>query len=129
MYRASTNGMIQRLADGAFIPENADNRDYQAFLAWQAAGNTPEPAPPAPWPELTKLQLRLGLLSAGLTAAVVEAAIAKIADPDQRERAMIFWQDSTSYTRTHPLVAALGTALGLEADQIDALWRTAHAGG
>lgn len=29
--------------DGAVIPPVENNRDYQAFLAWVAEGNTPEP--------------------------------------------------------------------------------------
>jgi hypothetical protein len=35
---------VQRLADNAFIPFDEQNTDYQAFLAWKAEGNTPEPA-------------------------------------------------------------------------------------
>lgn len=35
---------IKRAADGAFIPLDPDNRDYQEYLAWQAEGNTPDPA-------------------------------------------------------------------------------------
>ena len=38
------NDQIQRIADNAFIPFDPNNKDYQAYLAWVAEGNTPEAA-------------------------------------------------------------------------------------
>lgn len=35
---------VQRMADGAFIPFDGGNRDYQEYLAWLAKGNEPDPA-------------------------------------------------------------------------------------
>jgi hypothetical protein len=36
---------VLRMSDGAFIPFDPANRDYQEFLAWRAKGNEPDPAP------------------------------------------------------------------------------------
>ena len=35
---------IKRIADNAFIPFDPANTDYQEYLKWLEAGNTPLPA-------------------------------------------------------------------------------------
>lgn len=51
MYKLITNvitgeqaAVVIRLTDNAFIPFDPNNTDYQAYLVWVAAGNTPQPA-------------------------------------------------------------------------------------
>ena len=50
MYKLTQSG-VQRLSDGAFIPEDERNADWRAYQKWVAEGNTAFPAdyePPAP---------------------------------------------------------------------------------
>ena len=85
----------------------------------------PPPAPPF-LPAITARQLRLALLGLGLTGAQVEAQIAAMpGTPADREAAMIEWEYATTYQRDHPLVVALGAALGLTTAQIDDAWKEA----
>jgi len=35
---------VIRISDGSAIPFAPDNTDYQTYLKWVEAGNTPEPA-------------------------------------------------------------------------------------
>lgn len=42
------NKLVRRLADGASIPLDTANVDWQAFQKWIADGNTPQAADPSP---------------------------------------------------------------------------------
>ena len=46
MQNKVSDQVIQRDEDGAFIPTDPDNLDYQAYLAWLDEGNEPTPYEP-----------------------------------------------------------------------------------
>lgn len=101
--------------------------------AEQALGLTKIPRPPAPAPNfvpaaVTPRQLRLQLLTGGVTPAMVQASLEAIPDPAQREAALIEWEYASEVRRDHPLVASLAGALGYTTSaQVDQLFRAAYA--
>ena len=44
MFNQAESSCVIRIADGACIPFDPANTDYQEYLEWIAAGNEPEPA-------------------------------------------------------------------------------------
>ena len=69
-YQLTQGDSILRTADNAFIPPDPSNTDYQAYLAWVAEGNEPEPAPEPPAP--VELTAEEKLAAAGLTVAELQ---------------------------------------------------------
>ena len=73
---------------------------------------------------VTMRQARRALLDAGLLDQV-DAAIAAIADATERRQAEIDWEYATTVERLWPWVQTLGAALGLSAEDLDALFEQA----
>ncbi|WP_210270266.1 hypothetical protein [Aureimonas sp. ME7] len=69
---------------------------------------------------VTMRQAKLALLGAKILDQA-DAAIAAMTGDDGR-RAQIEWQSATVLRRDHPLVAGIGSALGLDEAAIDALF-------
>ncbi len=69
-------------------------------------------------------QIRLALLSLGVTEANVDGAIATLPSPE-KDAAMIAWKFSTSFERSVPMVSAIGQMLGMNKEQLDSLWTMA----
>lgn len=106
--------------DGAIevphAPANGD--DKWVGGAWAAT-----PVIPA---AVTRRQARQALLLAGLLDDV-QPAIDAIPDETARRMAQIEWDDSLEFQRGRALVIGIGTAIGLDAAGIDALFVQAAA--
>lgn len=76
--------------------------------------------PPVVPEAITMRQARLALFAAGLLDSV-DAAISSLPSP-QREAARIEWEYATEVRRDSPTMALIGAALGLTAEEIDALF-------
>lgn len=76
-YQLTSNpNTILRVADGAYIPTAPGNKDYQAYLAWVAAGNTADPTPVPSKPTSITAGDFLLRFTAAEQAAVQQACLA-----------------------------------------------------
>lgn len=112
-------------------PDDAEEYNRNLYAKALAAGNiAPYVAPPIEeqrqWmSSLSARQFRLGLIMAGSSPSAVSALInAMPAGPD-KENALVEWEYATTFTRLHPLVVTLSTALGFTPEQVDSLWEQA----
>lgn len=122
------------IIDAGRVVNHAEaDADFAAAQGWIPAadsrigdlwdGQVFTPAPPAPTPvptAVTMRQARLALLGAGLLDDI-DAAINALPSP-QKEAARIEWEYSQEVQRHNGFVSVLAPALGLTAEQTDALF-------
>jgi hypothetical protein len=128
MYAKTSDAIITRLDDGAQIPADPVNADYQAYLAWVDAGNTPqepEPTEPPPVQSVTMRQAQRALYDVGLLQ-FVEDAIDAMPGRDG-DLARIDWKKGATVERGSPLVVSMGALLAMDDQALDELFRQAAA--
>lgn len=121
-YQLTSGTSVIRTTDGALIPNDPANTDWQKYQAWVAAGNTADPyVPPAPPPvtQVTAVQGRLALLNANLLTQAQNAV------NTAGGATAIWWEYATVWERTNPTLLSVGSSLNLTSAQIDQLFATA----
>lgn len=110
-YQLLPGGSVQR-GDGAIIPSDEANNDYQAFLAWMADGNRPAPVPAPTLAEAKALQVRV-------INDACQAALATITAPYPPSEALTWDQqlaEAQAYTASSsastPMLSAICAASG-----------------
>ncbi len=130
IYTDDASAVAITMADGnvwhtdAALPPDTEVRRWLA--EWCNAGGviTPFVSPTVPLPLVTARQLRLQLISMGITLNSIDALINAMSEP-HRSIARVEWEYATTYSRTHPLVEQLAATLSLTNEQVDAAWLAA----
>jgi hypothetical protein len=118
MYKLTAQGDYAQLVGTNEYHNTSSNPEY---LAWLAAGNTPEPyvpPPPAVPTTVTRFQA-LAVLAAGGYLPTIRTYIATL---DQNNVQRLAWENATDWERTSPTVNAIAAMLGLSDAQVDDLF-------
>ena len=69
-YQLTSSTIINRLSDGAHIPNDPRNRSYKDYLDWVKEGNTPLPAPAPPPPPPNYIAFWNALLTSNVYGSI-----------------------------------------------------------
>lgn len=125
MYQLTHTNAVIRIEDGAAIPLDPKNKDYQDYEEWLDAGNTPEAAQAesAPPPiTVSAWQFRKALNAQGLRQQVEDAVSAS-----QDQNVKDGWQYATEFVENDPMVVAMGTQLGKSESDMHSLFSLAES--
>ncbi|HRQ90397.1 MAG TPA: hypothetical protein PLA50_16495 [Bacteroidia bacterium] len=118
----SRGGGVHLLPAGA-VTDPPPPDDGESAIAWTGAAwerrPLPEPADPKPPVVVTPRQIRLALLSRGITPSMIEDALVG------NEAALIEWEYASHIRRDHSLVATLGSAFSVSESDLDSLFESA----
>lgn len=110
MYRATNGAAIQRIADGAIIPVDVRNRDYQDVQAWLAAGNTLGASVAAPVVKpLFKVQLIEAMTDA--EAQILDDFLDGKAPGKPTTKQKLRFREAVELDRTNPELTAMAVQL------------------
>lgn len=119
-------GILPVKSDTPAQPENTVEDVSQRQIAVEDDGAivvrvwVSAPAVPLNVPSsISPRQIRLWLVEHGISLTTVDNAINGIGDELLREKTKIEWEFSPYVERNHPMIDALGSALGLSQEQID----------
>lgn len=122
-YKESAHNGVVRLADGAYIPVDPANTDYQQYLVWLDAGGIPAPADlPAKVPLVVS---RFQALAALMQAGLLENVEAYMAQEGTDAFVKLAWHEAQEFRQDSPTVVGLQTILGLTDEQLEDLFKFA----